>query len=83
MAEAKILDAALWEQFEQAARAHGEDPVALVHGYLRECVEIWEHTDLDEEIRRDVQRSGYREDDAVEIVRQYRREKQALLASNT
>ena len=30
---------------------------------------------LDEEIRRDVQRSGYREEAAVEIVRAYRREK--------
>ena len=30
---------------------------------------------LDEEIRRDAQRSGYREEDAVEIVRAYRRER--------
>lgn len=30
---------------------------------------------LDEEIRRDAQRSGYREEDAVEIVRTYRRER--------
>jgi hypothetical protein len=30
---------------------------------------------LDEEISRDAQRSGYREEDAVEIVREYRRER--------
>jgi hypothetical protein len=37
--------------------------------------EITEDEALDEEIGRDARESGYREEDAVEIVRQYRREK--------
>jgi hypothetical protein len=40
--------------------------------------EITEDEALDEEISRDAQRSGYREEDAVEIVRQHRREKIAV-----
>ena len=40
---------------------------------MRERLEIWEDQQLDEEIRPDVQRSGYREQDAVQIVRWYRR----------
>jgi hypothetical protein len=37
--------------------------------------EVAEDEALDEEISRDVQQSGYREEDAVEIVRRYRRER--------
>jgi len=37
--------------------------------------EIAEDEALDEEIGRDMRESGYREEDAVEVVRQYRREK--------
>lgn len=40
-----------------------------------ESLEIMEDQELDEEIRRDVSAGGYREEDAVEIVRRYRREK--------
>jgi hypothetical protein len=40
---------------------------------MRERLEIWEDQQLDEEMRRDAQRSGYQEGDAVAIVRQYRR----------
>jgi hypothetical protein len=37
--------------------------------------EIVEDEALDDEISRDAQKSGYREEDAVEVVRNYRREK--------
>jgi hypothetical protein len=37
--------------------------------------EIAEDAALDDEINRDARKSGYREEDAVEIVRSYRREK--------
>ena len=36
--------------------------------------QITEDEELDDEIRRDLRESGYREEDAVEIVRQYRHE---------
>lgn len=70
-----LIDSPVWKQFEEKARQQGEDPVALVTNYMNECLEIWEDEALDEEISRDVQKSDYTEDDAVEIVRQYREEK--------
>ena len=42
---------------------------------MREYLEICEDLQLDKEIRRDARRSDYREEDAVQIVHQYRREK--------
>jgi hypothetical protein len=58
---------------------HDRHPEALV-GFAdvvtgRTGDEIAEDEALDDEISRDAQRSGYTEDDAVEIVRQYRLEK--------
>lgn len=72
----------LWERFQKAARNKGRSPVRLLTNYMRECLEIWEDQHLDQEIRRDVQRSGYREEDAVEIVRHSRREKRARRAAS-
>ena len=71
----------LWEQFQAEARKRRRNPARLVTEYMRECLEIWEDEKLDEEIRADVQKyarkHGLTEDDAVEFVRQCRREKQA------
>jgi len=72
----------LWEQFQKAARERGRNPVRLLTDYMRECLEIWEDQQLDKAIRRDAQRSGYREGDAVEVVRQYRREKRERRAAS-
>ena len=55
----------------------------LLNEWMREQLEIWEDEKLDQEIKRDVQRSGYTEDDAVELVRQYRREKKQQTANKT
>ena len=65
----------LWDQFQKAARQRRRNPERLLTDYMRERLEIWEDQQLDEEMRRDAQRSGYQESDAVAIVRQYRREK--------
>jgi hypothetical protein len=72
----------LWAQFQEVARKRGRSPVHLLTNYMRECLETWEDQQLDEEIRRDAQRSGYHEEDAVEIVRQYRREKRERRAAS-
>lgn len=48
----------------------------------RERSEVEEDEALDEEISRDAQKSGHTEDDAVEIVRQYRQEKRGRQASS-
>ena len=65
----------MWKHFEEEARRQGEDPVDLVTKYMNECLEVWEDEALDEEITADAQKSSYTEDDAVELVRQYRQEK--------
>jgi hypothetical protein len=57
--------------FPERARRSSE-PSA---GEVRESLEIIEDQELDEEIRRDVRASGYREEDAVDLVRRYRTEK--------
>ena len=70
-----LTESPVWKHFEEEARRQGEDPVDLVTKYMNECLEVWEDEGLDEEIRSDARKSGYTEEDAVEIVRQYRQEK--------
>ena len=70
-----IDESPVWKQFETEAKKRRRNPVKLVLELLKEQVEIWEHERLDDEIRKDAQKSGYTEDDAVELVRQLRREK--------
>ena len=76
MATGTLIDSPLWKQFEEEARRQGADPVDLVTTYMNECLEVWEDEALDDEISRDVQKSGYEEGDAVKIVRRYRQEKE-------
>lgn len=70
-----IDESPVWKQFENEAKKRRRNPVKLVLDLLKEQIEIWEDERLDEEIRKDAQKSGYTEDDAVELIRQYRREK--------
>ena len=65
----------LWDEFRQAAKRRRRNPTRLLIEYMGECLEIWEDQQLDEEIRRDAQRGGRRESQAVAIVRRYRRQK--------
>lgn len=77
--EVLVESSPLWERFQTEARKRRRNPARLVTEYMRECLEIWEDEKLDEEIRADAQKhTGGRnltDDEAVEIVRQYRREK--------
>jgi hypothetical protein len=70
-----VFDSAIWEEFQRQAKKRRRNPVALVTELMREQLEIWEDEKLFREMRRDARKSGYTEDDAVELVRQYRREK--------
>jgi hypothetical protein len=70
-----VFDTEIWEEFQKEARKRRRNPVNLAAALLREQLEVWQDEKLDRAIKRDVQRSGYTEDDAVEIVRQYRLEK--------
>ena len=68
----EILDSALWERFEEAARKRRRDPVRLLKEFMKERLEVWEDQKLDRQVRKAGLRSGAREDDAVEIVRRRR-----------
>jgi hypothetical protein len=81
MAAKTIDESPVWKQFETEAKKRRRNPVRLALDLLKEQVEIWEDEKLDDEIRKDAQKSGYAEDDAVELVRQYRREKKERAAS--
>ena len=67
-----ILDSALWERFEEAARKRRRDPVRLLKEFMKERLEVWEDQKLDREIKKAALRSNQREEDAVEIVRRVR-----------
>ncbi len=76
-----INDSPVWKQFETEAKKRRRNPVKLLSNYMKECLEIWEHERLDDEISKEAQKSGYTEDDAVELVKQYRREKKQCATS--
>lgn len=82
MAKDSLSGLPLWDRFQKAAREQGRSPLRLLTHYMREYLEVWEDQQLDQEIRRDVQRSGYPEEDAVDIVRRYRREKKERRAAS-
>ena len=70
----EILDPALWERFEEAARKRHRDPVRLLKEFMKERLEVWEDQKLDRQVKKAALRSGLgrRESDAVEIVRRER-----------
>jgi predicted transcriptional regulator len=67
-----LLDSALWERFEEAARKRRRDPIRLLKEFMRERLEVWEDQKLDRQIKKAALRSGRREEHAVEIVRHHR-----------
>jgi hypothetical protein len=69
------FDATIWEEFQKQAKKRRRNPVTLITEMMREQLEIWEDEKLDKAMRRDARKSGYKEEDAVKIVRQYRLEK--------
>ena len=77
MSNTELLKSPVWDQFQTVARRKRRDPRKLLMDYMREYLEISEDERLDQEIQADARRSGYSEEDAVEIVKQLRREKVA------
>ena len=78
----EILDSALWERFEEAARKRRRDPVRLLKEFMKERLEVWEDQKLDRQVRKAALRSSQREDDAVEIVRRNRVDRNRPSASS-
>lgn len=77
-----LFDQTIWEEFQRQAKRRRRNPVKLISELMREQLEIWEDEKLFREMRRDAQKSGYTEDDAVELVKQYRREKRQRAEQN-
>jgi hypothetical protein len=57
----EILDSALWERFEEAARLRRRDPVRLLKEFMRERLEVWEDQKLDKQLKKAARLSGRRE----------------------
>lgn len=74
MANEIKVEPQLWEQFERAAREQRRNSVRLLAEVVREYLEIYEDEKLFRQMQRDARKSGYKEEDAVELVRQVRRE---------
>jgi len=60
------------QQFEEAARRHRRDPNKMLAEFMQECLEIWEDQQLDKEMQLQARRNGYKEADAVRLVREVR-----------
>jgi hypothetical protein len=82
MAKDPVTGSGVWLRFERAARQRRRNPVRLVAEFMSECLERWEDERLDMEMQEDARTSGYRERDAVEIVKRYRGEKRARRAAS-
>jgi len=78
----EILDSALWERFEKAARKRRRDPVRLLKEFMKERLEVWEDQKLDRQVKKAALRSGAHEDDAVEIVRRRRMDRSSSSATS-
>ena len=67
------IDDALWAKLSTVARRGKRTPETVLRGLIRDFLEIEADRTLDAAISKDVRRSGYREEDAVRLVREYRR----------
>ena len=74
MAKAIELDPQLWKQFEQVAREQRRNPTRLLMQVVREYLQMYESEQFFRRLQRDARRSGYKEEDAVGLVRQVRQE---------
>jgi hypothetical protein len=74
MASNTLLDSPVWKQFEVEARKRREGSENLVTAWIRQCLEIWEDESLNDKIGVDARQSGYQEDDAIDLIRQFRKE---------
>jgi hypothetical protein len=72
-----VLNLTILEEFQKQAKRERQNPAELLTEYMQECIDSWEFNRLFKGLRRDLRKSGYEEEDAVELVRKFRREKKA------
>jgi hypothetical protein len=71
-----LLKTDLCREFEKTARAAKDDPAKELAEFMAEYIESKIDGLLFDEMQREGEKSGYTEDDAVELVRRMRREMQ-------
>ena len=71
------LDVNLWNQFSGLAQQKRKRPNRLLEKLITEYLAIQKDLQLDEAIRQQAGKSGFKESDAVALVKQYRQTKKS------
>jgi len=71
------LDVNLWSQFSGLAQQKRKRPNRLLEKLIAEYLAIQKDLQLDEAIRQQARKSGFKESDAVDLVKQYRQTKKS------
>jgi predicted transcriptional regulator len=66
------IEDALWARLSAVARRERKSPRGVVRALIQDFIEADLDRKLDAAISKDVQRSGYGEEDAIRLVRGYR-----------
>lgn len=69
-----LLESSLRREFEAAARSSKQKPVDVLAQLMAEFIESQRDSKLFDTIEREGRKSGYTEDDAVDLVRTYRQQ---------
>lgn len=69
-----LLQSSLRREFEAAARSSKQKPVDVLAKLMAEFIESQGDSKLFDAIEREGHKSGYTEDDAVDLVRTYRQQ---------
>jgi len=67
-----LIQSNLWREFEKTARGKRRRPVELLADVIADFLETQEGDEIFSDVARDIRHTGYKESDAVEIVKNYR-----------
>lgn len=71
------LNRELWVKFSGLAQQKRKRPDRLLENLIAEYLSMQKDLQLDEAIRRQARKSGFKENDAVQLVQQYRQTKRS------
>ncbi|MBI5649444.1 MAG: hypothetical protein HZC40_03200 [Chloroflexi bacterium] len=71
------IDPQLWNDFTHAVTKQRKKPITVLTKFIREYLEMYEDKKLFAEMRRDLRGRAMSDEEVVELVHQYRREKRA------
>jgi hypothetical protein len=75
MTDTEIFKTQLWQEFEAVVKAENENPINVLSELMNDYIEFHTDSALFEEIEEEGFKSGYTEEDAIELVRQARLDK--------